>query len=433
MPHPPRLLTHAGETLPLTEWAARYRLDVETLRCRLDKLGWDAARALETPPDRRFARGGGRPARGSVRPAPEMKHHKPSGTARVRWTENGKERVKVLGRWGTNEARYQYRRFVAEWAAGSAGGPAHAITLREVLTMWLAWGEQEYRKAGAWTSEVHIDRAAVAPALELYGDTPAAEFTPARLRAVRAVLVSRGLAVVTVNKYLSRIVHGLGWAVGQSLVNPDVPAALERVERLKPGRVASADRKPKSDVPAGVVTTTLAALRDNGRGRLVRLAVELQRLTGMRPGEVCRLRPCDLDRSAEPWTYSVQAPKNLHRGERVRRYFFGPRARAVMSELLPDCPVNSPVLSYVRGDGIRIGLTPNRYGLAIRQACRRAGVHGWTPHQLRHTTATRVAEHAGSVAEAAAVIGDAARTAAGVYVHYSPAEEIRRRYAAEHG
>ena len=31
--------------------------------------------------------------------------------------------------------------------------------------------------------------------------------------------------------------------------------------------------------------------------------VKIQRLTGCRPGEVCQLRPMDLDRSGEVWTY----------------------------------------------------------------------------------------------------------------------------------
>ncbi len=31
--------------------------------------------------------------------------------------------------------------------------------------------------------------------------------------------------------------------------------------------------------------------------------IRLQRLTGMRPGEVCAVRPCDVDRSEEVWTY----------------------------------------------------------------------------------------------------------------------------------
>ena len=31
--------------------------------------------------------------------------------------------------------------------------------------------------------------------------------------------------------------------------------------------------------------------------------VELQLLTGMRPGEVCRMRPCDMDTTGAAWVY----------------------------------------------------------------------------------------------------------------------------------
>ena len=35
--------------------------------------------------------------------------------------------------------------------------------------------------------------------------------------------------------------------------------------------------------------------------------IELQRLTGMRPGEVVIMRTCDLERSGDVWAYSSRA------------------------------------------------------------------------------------------------------------------------------
>jgi integrase len=42
----------------------------------------------------------------------------------------------------------------------------------------------------------------------------------------------------------------------------------------------------------------------NHVSRQVWAMVELQLLTGMRPGEVCRLRTCDLDTSGKVWLYN---------------------------------------------------------------------------------------------------------------------------------
>ena len=58
--------------------------------------------------------------------------------------------------------------------------------------------------------------------------------------------------------------------------------------------------------------------------------VRVQHLTSVRPGEVCRLRPCDLDRSGEPWIYSPIKHKTKWR-KKKRLIPVGPKARDVLS------------------------------------------------------------------------------------------------------
>ena len=43
------LLTHEGQTLPLTTWAEKLGINPETLSTRLGKLGWPVERALTQP------------------------------------------------------------------------------------------------------------------------------------------------------------------------------------------------------------------------------------------------------------------------------------------------------------------------------------------------------------------------------------------------
>ena len=57
--------------------------------------------------------------------------------------------------------------------------------------------------------------------------------------------------------------------------------------------------------------------------------VRFQRRTGCRPGEVCQLRPMDMDRSSEVWQYRPASHKTEYLG-RERIIFIGPKAQAVI-------------------------------------------------------------------------------------------------------
>ena len=57
--------------------------------------------------------------------------------------------------------------------------------------------------------------------------------------------------------------------------------------------------------------------------------VRFQRLTGARPGEICEIRPVDVDRSGEVWTYRPESHKTEHHG-RQRSIYVGPQAQAIL-------------------------------------------------------------------------------------------------------
>jgi hypothetical protein len=44
-----RVLTIAGETKPVVEWAASFGISPKTVKARIDKYGWEPIRALSTP------------------------------------------------------------------------------------------------------------------------------------------------------------------------------------------------------------------------------------------------------------------------------------------------------------------------------------------------------------------------------------------------
>jgi hypothetical protein len=53
--------------------------------------------------------------------------------------------------------------------------------------------------------------------------------------------------------------------------------------------------------------------------------IELERLTGMRPGEVCVMWTCDLGTSGRVWVYTPSTYKTEHHGNEPR-LFLGPLA-----------------------------------------------------------------------------------------------------------
>jgi len=71
--------------------------------------------------------------------------------------------------------------------------------------------------------------------------------------------------------------------------------------------------------------------------------IRFQRLTAARPGEVCNLRPIDIDRSKHVWRYIPQTHKTEH-FERQRVVFIGPQAQEVLAPYL-ERGVESPCFS----------------------------------------------------------------------------------------
>lgn len=111
-------------------------------------------------------------------------------------------------------------------------------------------------------------------------------------------------------------------------VRPDVFHALQAVAGLARGRSAAKESAGVKPVADSVVNATLAHV-----SRTVRGMIELQRLTGMRPGEVILMRACDIDMQGDVWLYRPARHKNTWRG-RDRIVPLGPKAQAVIRDFL---------------------------------------------------------------------------------------------------
>jgi len=235
---------------------------------------------------------------------------------------------------------------------------------------------------------------------------PASSFTVGALRATRQRMIDANLSRCSANKYTGRIVRMFRWAAEIELIQAGVWSELQSLTGLKAGRSTVKETAPVEPVEDAIVDKTLPELSPT-----IAAMVKLQRATGMRPNEVCQVRPGDIDRSGEVWLFTPGKHKTEHHGK-SRVIPIGPRGQDILRPFLLR-PGKEYCFRPNRGT-----LNPRKdrryrvdsYRHAIRRACDRAfrvGVglsdkqakewrreHRWTPNQLRHTYATEVrAEH----------------------------------------
>src|SRR5271157_2466481 len=237
---------------------------------------------------------------------PSYRLHKPSGLAVV--SIGGRD--VYLGKFNTPESRAEYDRLMAEWlatgrrpiVAESASGAD--LTVNEMLLAYLDHADGYYVKNGKPTTEPVNIRLALRPLRQLYGHTPAREFGPLRLKTVRQAMIDSGLCRSEVNKRVRHVLRAFKWAVGEEMVPPSIHHGLKAVPGLRRGRADVRESEPVKPVPDAFVDAIKPYV-----SRQVWAMVELQRLSGMRPGEVCMMRSCDLDTSGRVWAYTPESHK----------------------------------------------------------------------------------------------------------------------------
>lgn len=381
-----------------------------------------------------------------------------------------------LGPYGSAESREAYHRVVAAWEAAGRRWPEvetrpakRAVDARDepegptVATLISAYWK--WAKAYYATNEVDTLKTGLRLFRAHYGTTPATAFGPKSLRTLRDAMITGDLTPLVdgpragkptrrpwargyINQQVRRVRRMFRWAASQELILASIPQALDTVEPLKRGRSRAAECEPVKPVSMAVVETTRPLMN-----RRVRAMVDLQLLTGARPGEVVSMRRGDIDTSGEVWVYRPATHKTMHRGKE-RAVYIGPRAqellrpfmdraagaflfspaeameehRAAMSarRRTPMSCGNKPGSNVSERPAKQPGprYTVGSYRTAIQVACDRAfppgpplgkrdeetvdawrsrltakqrtelsawqKAHRWHPHQLRHTAATEI-------------------------------------------
>lgn len=260
-------------------------------------------------------------------PIPKYRKHKPSGQAVV--TLNGRDHY--LGPHRSQTSIAEYDRLIAEWLAGGRRLPedGHAsFTVNELIAAYWDHVTAYYVKDGQPTGEQHSTKASLRPVRHLYGHTQARDFGPLALKACRQWMIDAGWARMNINKRVGRICRMFKWAAENELLPAEVYHSLRTVSGLRKGRTAAPETEPVRPVSNEFVD----AVRDHV-ARQVWAMIELQRLSGMRPGEVVLMRGCDLDTSGKVWVYVPESHKTEHH-ERGREIYLGPQAQRIVQEFL---------------------------------------------------------------------------------------------------
>jgi integrase len=400
---------------------------------------------------------------------PSYRLHKPSGQAVV--TLDGHDHY--LGRWDSPESHAEFDRLMSEWLVNRHRRPDErkGLSLNELMVLYVRFVESCYVKDGKATSEQESIRQALRPLMRLYGHTPANQFGPLALKAVRQEMIKHrivrkikvadaetgearegekllavGLTRKNINKQIGRIRRMFAWAVEEELIPVEVHAALLRVKGLRKGKAQAREKPRVRPVAPEVVEATLPHLPAT-----VRAMVEVQRLCGGRPQDMVEMRPIDIDMGGPVWEYRPRRFKTEHHNEdnlpeRERVVFLGPRAQAIIKPLLPlnvEAHVFSPRRSeeernkkrrdarktpawpsHMRRQKVKRSQNParpprDRYGVpayrkAIRRVCLKAGLPVWFPNQLRHLRGTEIRKGFGLEASQA-VLGHAELSVSQVY------------------
>jgi len=329
-------------------------------------------------------------------------------------------------------------------AAPDAPASDQVATVADLVRVFLAHARLYYvGPDGQQTGEAAKLATALRCLLDYCPALPPDEFSPQTLKALQRALIDKvdakgrpAYCRGTINKHIATARRMFRWAAGEGLVRASVWHGLQAVDGLRRGRSGARESEAVKPVPEAWVRKAMEHMPPT-----VAAMVELQMLTGMRPGEVCILRPRDVDMTGRVWLYRPTKHKTAIHGHR-RVVPIGPRGQEVLRPFLArglDALCFAPDEAEAQRHAVQRANRKTRvqpsqqnrrhparsrppgdrydtcgYGRAVRYAIRGANnallrqaqakgrkaddvqlVPSWHPNQLRHTAATIIRREMG--------------------------------------
>ena len=323
------------------------------------------------------------------------------------------------------------------------------LTVAELVPRYLEHAAARYGK-----SEYGTIRDAVRLLLTQWAAIPISQYMPAFLLEYRKLAFAKWSRKHAMGQ-TKRITAMWKWAATRNLVPVDVHTRLTLLEQ--PSLSEGHDNPPIQSADPAIVEEVCRYLRPR-----IKMLVQLQLLTGARPGELLGLKPIDIDTRKEIWKVELKKHKNLHHNKK-RTLYFGAQAQPILTEVMSGRPMDAYLWDARDSERWRsegaARLSTNAYALAVRRACLHAyplpadldrikvpmgakkwrwekkkewearmgeaGMekvrawrrdHHWTPYQLRHTVATVVDDKFGAEASQLLLGHSSAKVTTAIYI-----------------
>lgn len=326
---------------------------------------------------------------------------------------------KYLGKFGSPESKRRFAEIVSEaTAAGShplVSHPASKAAPATVNELLLRFASDELPRYA--DAEQHCFKGVIRILHQLFGETPAANFGPLSLRAVRESMIRGAKADELpapppgqtpkdrkpwsrsfINKQVKRLRLIFKFGTSWEMVPQTVCDSLRSVRSLSAGESDATESTPRTAVPPADLKAVRDILADEHRD-----IFDLLLLTGARPGEIVDLTTGAIDRSGDVWRAELRSHKTSHMGKR-RVLFFNATAQVILLRHFKADP-----------DAKLFKIQRETFACAVKRACIKSEVTPFVPHQLRHTVATKLVDDIGLEA-AQRLMG---HSAAAMTQHYS--------------
>ena len=351
-----------------------------------------------------------------------------------------------LGRHGTPESLAKYAVLIREYQANGLSLPEgfspetlrhftegfsqpavkmhmadSPIVIRHLTTAFVGHAERVYANSKAELSRIRQ----ICEEIETQdGNTLVEDYGPKKLKEQRERWVRSGKCRRYCNRLTCLVVSIFEWGVSEEMIEESTWNRLTTVKPLREGQTEAPESVVRKPACLNVVRATVKELSPT-----LKAMVRIHVCTGMRPSELCSMRPCDIDRSGEVWLYRPATHKNKSKGHDRVIPILGDAREAIENYL------NRPSQAYcfsasesvawwqakkrserkskvqpsqesraVESPRVKPGekYTQDSYRRAIARACKRAKVDSWYPYQLRHLNLTEVrdalsAEHAQAI------------------------------------
>lgn len=258
-------------------------------------------------------------------------------------------------------------------------GSIGKLLIAELAIRYITWATEHFVSpdTGEPTAEVERIRTVLRQLWEFCGSVPIDEFDLITLARFREYLRKLSWTSRHVDRSIDLVVEMLRWSATIQLVTSREIAWLTSAEKAPKSTAAST--KPFRGVSDKRIAAATSGMKQGNRD-----LVELVRLTGALPRQLCALRPCDIDATGDVWKAALPQQEKALRGD-GRSLWIGPKSQQILKCYLAETNAQDRLFP-VAAAGIQH---------AIYRGCHRAGVKAFTPGDLHYSTATKIRKKLG--------------------------------------